>query len=56
MLSASSQGIKTFVLAYVIAANVPNDEVDTKNNRKNFLLRGEIKNCNALNGGRNFYN
>ena len=31
------------------------DTAGMKNNKKYFLPRGEIKNCNVLNDGRNFY-
>ena len=55
LLSASFQGAKRlFVLAYYIAGG-GNDEAGTKSNKKYFLPRGEIKNCNVLIGGRNFY-
>ena len=56
MLSASFQGGKTlFVLAYTIAADDANNEAGIKDNRKYFIPRGEIKNCNVLIDGRNFY-
>ena len=56
LLNALFQGVRRlFVLAYVIARGTANDEADIKNNRKYFLPRGEIKNCNVLIGGRNFY-
>ena len=56
LLNALFQGVRRlFVLAYVIARGTANDEADIKNNRKYFLPRGEIKNCNVLIDGRNFY-
>ena len=55
LLSASFQGIKmVFVLAYVIARNAVSDNC-IKDNRKYFLPRAEIKNCNVLIDRRNFY-
>ena len=55
--NASFQGVKKlFVLAYAVAADDNVDqEAGIKDNRKYFLLRGEIKNCNVLIDGRNFY-
>ena len=56
LLSAKLQGVKRlFVLAYVIDAGAANNEVGIKNNKKYFLSRGEIENCNVLIDGRNFY-
>ena len=56
LLNASFQGVrKLFVLAYVVAAGVANDEASIKVNKKNFLPRGEIKNYSVLIDGRNFY-
>ena len=57
LLIASFQGVKRlFVLAYFIAAgNDADQEADIKDNKKYFLPRGEIKNCNVLIDGRNFY-
>ena len=56
LLNASFQGIRRlFVLAYFVGAGVVNDEAGIKDNRKYFLPREEIKNCNVLIGGRNFY-
>ena len=43
-----------FVLAFSIV-NGGNDEAGIKENKKHFLPRGEIKNCNVLIDGRNFY-
>ena len=43
------------VLAYIIAANDVNNEAGIKNNKKYFLPRVEINNCNVLIDGRNFY-
>ena len=43
-----------FVLAYSIA-NGGNDKAGIKDNKKHFLPRGEIKNCNVLIDGRNIY-
>ena len=55
LLNASFQGVKRlFALAYVIAAGAANDEAGIKNNKKYFLLRGEVKNY-VLIDGRNFY-
>ena len=55
LLNASFQGLKRlFVLDYSIADG-GNDEAGMKNNRKYFLPRGEIQNCNLLIDGRNFY-
>ena len=54
--STSFQGVRRlFVLAYVIAENVANDEVGIKNNRNYFLLKGKIENSDVLIDGRNFY-
>ena len=55
--NASFQGVKKlFVLAYAVAADDNFDqEAGIKDKRKYFLLRGEIKNCNVLIDGRNFY-
>ena len=54
--STSFQGVRRlFVLAYVIAENVANDEAGIKNNRNYFLLRGKIENSDVLIDGRNFY-
>ena len=57
LLNASFQGFKRlFVLAYVIAAgNDADQEAGIKDNRKNFLPRGEIKNWNVLIDGKIFY-
>ena len=56
LLNASFQGVrKLFVLAYVVAAGVANDEASIKVNKKNFLPRGEIKNYSVLIDGRKFY-
>ena len=56
LLSARLQGVRRlFVLAYVINANAVNNESGIKNNRKNFLPKGEIENYNVLIDGRNFY-
>ena len=55
LLNASFQGIKRlFVLACFIA-NGRRDEAVTKDNKKYFLPRGEIKNYNVLIDARNFY-
>ena len=55
LLNASLQGVRRlFVLAYAIAAG-ENNKAGIKNNKKYFLPRGEIKNCNVLIDGRNFY-
>ena len=55
LLNASFQGVKRlFVLAYFIAGG-GNDEAGIKSNKKYFLPREEIKNCDVLIGGRNFY-
>ena len=54
--STSFQGVRRlFVLAYVIAENVANDEAGIKNNRNYFLLKGKIENSDVLIDGRNFY-
>ena len=57
IVNASFQGVKRlFVLAYVIAAgNDADQEAGIENNKKYFLPRGGIKNCNVLVDGRNFY-
>ena len=56
LLSASFQGVRRlFVLVYVAAAGVANDETGIKDNKKYFLLRGETNNYNVLIDGRNFY-
>ena len=56
LLNASFQGVRIlFVLAYVVAVGAANDEAGIKDNKKYFLLRGEIKNYNVLIDGRNFY-
>ena len=46
LLNASFQGVKRlFVLAYVIAAgNYADQEASIKDNRKYFLIRGEMRN------------
>ena len=55
LLSASFQGVKRlFVLAYTIASNAADNEAGTKDNKKYFLLRREIKNYNVLIDGRKF--
>ena len=55
LLNASFQGFKRlFVLAYFIAGG-GNGEAGIKSNKKYFLPKEEIKNCNVLIGGRNFY-
>ena len=55
LLNASLQGVRRlFVLAYAITAG-ENNKAGIKNNKKYFLPRGEIKNCNVLIDGRNFY-
>ena len=55
LLNASFQGVKKlYVLAYFIADG-ENDEAGIKNNKKYFLPRGEIKNCNVLIDRRHFY-
>ena len=56
LLNASFQGVRRlFVLAYFVAADAANDEAGIKDTRKYFLPRGEIKKCNVLTDGRNFY-
>ena len=47
------KALQLFILAYCIADD-GNDEAGIKN-KKYFLPRGEIKNCNVLIDGRNFY-
>ena len=42
-------------LLVLIAAGAKNDEAGVRNNKKYFLLGGEIKNYNALIDGRSFY-
>ena len=55
-LSTSFQGvIRLFVLAYIIDAGAANNEACIKNNRKYFLQREKIENCNVLIGWRNSY-
>ena len=46
---------KLFALAYAIAANAANNEAGKKDNRKNFLPKGKIKNYNLLIGGKIVY-
>ena len=49
LLNASFHGVgRLFVRAYVIAAGAKDDEADIRNNKKYFLLGGEIKNYNVL--------
>ena len=48
LLSASFQGVKRFVLAYVIAENAANVEGGIKDNRKYYLSKGKIENYNGL--------
>ena len=61
LLNASFLGVKRlFVLAYFIAAPAASggntdDTAGTKNNKKYFFPKGEIKNYNLLIDGRNFY-
>ena len=56
LLNASFQGVRRlFVLAYVVAAGAASDEAGMKDNRKYFLLRGEIENYNVLIDVGNFY-
>ena len=56
LLSTSVSDVKRlFVLAYFIAADDANNEADIKNNKRLFLLRGEINNCNVLIDRRNLY-
>ena len=56
LLRASFKGVKRlFVVAYVIAANAANNEAGMKDNKKYFLPREKIENCNVLIDGRNFY-
>ena len=56
LLNASFQGVRRlFDLAYFVAAGASNDVAGIKDISKHFLPRGEIKNCNVLIGGRNFY-
>ena len=59
LLNATFQGVKSlFVLAYFIAAPPAGGNSDNTagiKNKKYFLPRGEIKNCNVLIDGRNFY-
>ena len=56
LLSASFQGVRRlFVLVYVAAAGVTNDETGIKDNKKYFFLRGETNNYHVLIDGRNFY-
>ena len=55
--NASFQGVRRLIaLAYFVAAvaNV-DEEADIKDNKKYFLLKGEIKNYHVLIDGRNFY-
>ena len=56
LLNASFQGVRRLfvLLAYVVAAGAANDEAGIKDNKKDFLPRGEIKNYNVLIDGRNF--
>ena len=56
LLNASFQGVRRlFVLAYVVAAGAASYEAGMKDNRKYFLLRGEIENYNVLIDVGNFY-
>ena len=53
LLNASFQGIRRlFLLAYVVTADVANDEAGTKDNKNYLLSRGEIKKFNILIDGR----
>ena len=56
LLSASFQGVeRLFVFAYFVAAVANADEeTGIKDNKKYFLLRGEINNFSVLIDGRNF--
>ena len=54
--STSVSDVKSlFVLAYFIATDDANNEAGIKNNKRLFLLRGEINNYNVLTDGRNLY-
>ena len=57
LFNASFQAARIlFILAYFLAASANTDEeADTKNNKKYFLPRREIKNYNVLIDGRNFF-
>ena len=57
LFNASFQGARIlFILAYFLPASANTDEeADTKNNKKYFLPRREIKNYNVLIDGRNFF-
>ena len=56
LLNAPFQGNgRLFVLAYAVAAEAANDKAGIKNNKQDFLPRGEINNYNVLIDGRNFY-
>ena len=56
LLNAAFQGVRRlFVLAYFVAAGAVNDEAGIKDNKNQFLPRGEIKNENVLIDGRNVY-
>ena len=56
LVNASFQGVRRlFVVAYVITAGAANDEAGIKDNRRNFLSRGQINNYNVLIDRRNFY-
>ena len=56
LLSASFQGVRRlFVHAYFVLVVAVNNGAGTKDNKKYFLPRGEIKNYNVLINGRNFY-
>ena len=56
LLNAPFQGNRRlFVLAYAVAAEAANDKAGIKNNKQDFLPRGETNNYNVLIDGRNFY-
>ena len=57
LLNASFQGVKRlFVLAcFVAAGNDGDQEAGIKDNKKDFLPRGKIKDYSVLIDGRNFY-
>ena len=55
LLNASFQGVRRlFVPAYVVPAGAANNEAGIKNNKKYFLPRREINNCNVLIDGKTF--
>ena len=56
LLRALFQGVKRlFFLVYFVAGPTADEEAGIKDNRKYFLPKGEINNCNVFIDGRHFY-